>query len=276
MFSVNQKISSFLLVFALLLLATPVSSLPGGVGGDLTASGGPKDVAKDGCTCHGTTPSNSVTALIDDVPFAYTPGETYTMRLEVIGGPEKGSGNTGGFAMLTDAGTLGAAEGYETLVQNYEDNSLTLTHTENGARVDDRAWLITWTAPEESSGKVTFWISLNSVNGADGNLGDMWNRLIFHIPEGSEDTPENILNSIRTIFSGDGNVEPPAADEGHIELHDMGASFRAHWLGLLGFGAVILVIIFSGFMLRYGFSHSYTGRTNLLRLRYKHMRRGDQ
>ena len=38
------------------------------------------------------------------------PGETYTMRLEVIGGPEKGSGNTGGFAMLTDAGILGAAE----------------------------------------------------------------------------------------------------------------------------------------------------------------------
>ena len=37
--------------------------------------------------------------------------------------------------------------------------------------VDDRAWLITWTAPEQSTGKVTFWISLNSVNGADGNLG---------------------------------------------------------------------------------------------------------
>ena len=71
-------------------------------------------------------------------------------------------------------------------------------------------------------------------------------------------------------------VEPPAADEGHVDLHDMGAKFRAHWLGLLGFGAVILVIIFSGFMLRYGFSHSYTGRTNLLQLRYKHMRRGDQ
>ena len=45
-------------------------------------------------------------------------------------------------------------------------------------------------------------------------------------PEGSEDTPENIINSIRTIFSGDGNVEPPAAEEGHIELHDMGASLE--------------------------------------------------
>ena len=161
MFSVNQKISSFLVVFGLLLLATPVSSLPGGVGLDQTAGGGPEDVAKDGCTCHGTAPSNSVTALIDDVPFAYVPGEIYTMRLEVIGGPDMGSGNTGGFSMLADAGVLGAAEGFETLVQNYEDNLLTLTHTEDGAKVGDRSWLITWTAPEENTGKVTFWISLN-------------------------------------------------------------------------------------------------------------------
>ena len=178
--------------------------------------------------------------------------------------------------MLVDQGSLGPAEGYENLVQNWEDNLSTLTHTEEGAMVDDRAWWVEWTAPEENSGKVTFWLALNSVNGADGNLGDMWNRLMFHIPESNENTPEKLSNSLRTIFSGDGNVEPPAADEGHIELHDMGASFRAHWLGLLGFGAVIIVIIFSGFMLRYGFSHSYTGRTNLLQLRYKHMKRGDQ
>ena len=39
--------------------------------------------------------------------------------------------------------------------------------------------------------------------------------------------------------------------------------------------AVILVIIFAGVMLRYGFSTSYKGRSNLLRLRYKLNRRGD-
>ena len=56
----------------------------------------------------------------------------------------------------------------------------------------------------------------------------------------------------------------------------MGAQFRAHWLGLLGFGAVIAVIVFCGLLLRYGFSTSYKGRSNLLRLRYKVNRRGDQ
>ena len=276
MFSANGKISCFLLVISLLLIGTPASSLPGGIGLDQSEMEGPENVAKEGCTCHGNSPTNSVTAIVDDVPFFYMPEETYTLRLEVIGGPDKGTSNTGGFSMEVDAGTLGAGEGYEGFVQNYQDNLLTLTHTEDGAKVEDRAWLITWTAPEVNTGAVTFWISLNSVNGADGNLGDMWNRLTFHITESNDGTPEKILGSARTVFSGDGNVEPPTAEDGHIALHDMGAEFRAHWLGLLGFGAVIIVIVFSGLMLRYGFSHSYTGRTNLLKLRYKHMRRGDQ
>ena len=46
--------------------------------------------------------------------------------------------------------------------------------------------------------------------------------------------------------------------------------------GLLGFGAVIGVVIFAGLLLRYGFSTSYKGRSNQLRLRYKLMRRGDR
>ena len=48
----------------------------------------------------------------------------------------------------------------------------------------------------------------------------------------------------------------------------MGAEFRAHVLGLLGFGAVLAVVLFAGLMLRYSFSSSYQGRSNQLRLRY--------
>jgi hypothetical protein len=80
----------------------------------------------------------------------------------------------------------------------------------------------------------------------------------------------------RLLFSGNGEIEPPAPKESHVDLHHMGAALRAHWLGLLGFFAVIIVIIFCGFFLRYGFSQNYKGRSNLLRLRIKHERRGDQ
>ena len=119
-----------------------------------------------------------------------------------------------------------------------------------------------------------FRVTGNSVNGDNipSDL-DQWNHLMFPIPEETRGTPDE---RTRTIFVGDGNVEPPAAEDHGIDLHHMGAAMRAHWLGLLGFLSVILVIIFCGFMLRYGFSTSYEGRSNLLRLRYKVNRRGDQ
>ena len=101
----------------------------------------------------------------------------------------------------------------------------------------------------------------------------------LHDPELVEDAHqagEEDDGRLRMLFAGDGNVVPPEVESHEIDLHHMGAPFRAHWLGLLGFNAVIMVIIFCGIMLRYGFSTSYKGRSNLLKLRYKKMRRGDQ
>ncbi len=128
----------------------------------------------------------------------------------------------------------------------------------------------------EGVGTVTFWITGNSVNG-DGGLGnvieDMWNQLTFALVEGDEDS---LARGTRTVFAGDGDVAPPEPESHGADLHHMGAKLRAHWLGLLGFGAVIMCVVFAGLMLRYGFSTSYEGRSNQLRLRYKLMRRGDQ
>ena len=116
-----------------------------------------------------------------------------------------------------------------------------------------------------------FAIAGNSVNGdlAPSNL-DRWNRLTTSIDEGEDN------GRTKTVFSGNGDINPPAPIEEHTDLHHMGAKLKAHWLGLLGFAAVILVILFCGLFLRYGFSRHYTGRSNLLRLRIKHLRRGDQ
>ena len=155
------------------------------------------------------------------------------------------------------------------MVQNGDDGT-TLTHTEAGNNPTDRAWMITWTAPATGSGDVTFWLAGNSVDGDGSPTGDSWNRLSFSLGEGMDS------GSTRTIFAGNGDVAPPAAEGGHVDLHHMGAPFRAHWLGLLGFGAVVAVILFCGFFLRYGFSRHYEGRSNLVRLRMKHLRRGDQ
>lgn len=262
-----------LCLLGVILIVGSSQARPGGIYGN--DAEGETDVAKSGCTCHSgnaIAPDDSVTLLVSEVPPHYVAGNTYTMKIQIIGGPDVhsgGSDSTGGFSMRITDGILGAGDGYAELVQNGDDQT-TLTHTSEGSNPTDRAWMITWTAPAEGSGDISFWLAGNSVNGNGAPDGDAWNRLSFAIDEGDDSGPA------RTIFAGNGDVQPPASDEGHIDLHEMGAEFRAHWLGLLGFGAVILVILFCGFFLRYGFSRHYEGRSNLLRLRLKHLRRGDQ
>ncbi|NCG01074.1 MAG: hypothetical protein GWP25_04690 [Euryarchaeota archaeon] len=269
------SIRSRVVVALAILLFVPgfVSSLHSGVGGAQDNAGETiDDVAKEGCLCHNGAPENSVQIILDDVPYGWNAGETYTLKLQIIGGPAATGTYTAGFAMRTSAGVLSGDE-----VQNWEDDATTLTHTEASAAEADRMWTITWQAPETGSGSVNFWITGNSVNGDQlnnaGGEEDQWNQLLFSLQEGSDSTT---ALGTRTLFAGDGNVSPPEPDHHGVDLHHMGAKLRAHWLGLLGFGAVIVVIIFAGLMLRYSFSTSYSGRTNQLRLRYKLMRRGDQ
>ena len=99
-----------------------------------------------------------------------------------------------------------------------------------------------------------------------------WNQLFFNI--GESEVPDE--RGTKTLIAGSGTPEAPESKAGEIDISTLGAGFRAHILGLLGFGAVIAVVVFCGLLLRYGFSTSYKGRSNLLRLRYKINRRGDQ
>ncbi len=251
----------------IMLTAGIATALPTGIGGDQ----GVGDVTVAGCTCHGTDPTNDVAILLDGVPATYEAGATYDWTIQIIGGPEINSAsNSAGFSMRVGAGSLTAGAGSESLVENWQDDATTLTHTTAGAKTTDRTWQVSWTAPEAGTGPVTIQLVGNSVNGADGNQGDQWNRLAGVMAEGVDD------GNHRLLFAGNGVVEPPAPIGDHVDLHEMGAAFRAHWLGLLGFGAVILVLLFCGFFLRYGFSRHYVGRSNLLHLRIKHLRRGDQ
>ena len=274
----SSRIALLALVGVLLLLPTLASSYPGGIEGAQSHQGSTgqvdiDDVAKSGCLCHNEVADNAVQVILVDVPFAYVAGETYTLHLQLIGGPAAADGYTAGFSMRVSLGTLASDS-----AQNWEiDGTLdeqTLTHTEASAANEDRAWVFDWTAPEADSGTVNFWIVGNSVNGDQlPGVEDRWNQLNFALNEGDE---ASAAMGTRTLFAGDGNVSPPEPTHHGVDLHHMGAKLRAHWLGLLGFGAVIAVIIFAGLLLRYGFSTSYKGRSNQLRLRYKLMRRGDQ
>lgn len=259
-----------LVLVALLILPGLASSYHGGIGGEQSNAGETiDDVAKEGCLCHNGAADNSVQIILDEVPYGYVAGEEYVLVLTIIGGPSAAGTYQAGYSMRTSDGVLSGDTS-----QNWEDDPTTLTHTEASAVNAERTWTIKWIAPAAESGPVNFWITGNSVNGdAIPGVEDRWNQLLFSLNEG--DDAVSALGT-RTLFAGDGNIEAPEPSHHGVDLHHMGASMRAHWLGLLGFMAVILVIIFAGVMLRYGFSTSYKGRSNLLRLRYKLNRRGDQ
>ena len=259
---------AFVLGMIALLVAGGTQASHLGIGGDADEVG---DVSIAGCTCHSEESDNSVTVLIEGLPYHYEAGGQYELTVQLIGGPDPDtSSNTAGFSMMVSSGTLGAGEGYESMVQNWEDDPARLTHTSSGAKTEDRSWHILWTAPATGEGGVTIWLAGNSVNGDQvPSALDNWNRLSTTIEEGADD------GSTRTVFSGNGEIVPPEAEHG-VDIHEMGAGLRAHWLGLLGFAAVIIVLLFCGLFLRYGFSRHYEGRSNLLRLRIKHLRRGDQ
>ena len=274
----QSKLSIVMLGTLLLLLPVWTTALHSGVGGpqqflDSDGNNVPiDDVSKEGCRCHAPDPDNAVTVVLDDVPYRYIPQQIYQFRLQLIGGPDIGGAYSAGFAMSVSEGALQSTDAN---TQNWEGNASTLTHTEAGAATSDRSWVFLWTAPDENTGPVTFWIAGNSVNGDQVPTdADRWNQLTLTLQEGDAQVG---TQGTRTVFAGDGNVQPPEPpEEEGVDLEHMGAELRAHWLGLLGFGAVIVVIIFAGLLLRYGFSNTYEGRSNLLRLRYKHMRRGDQ
>ncbi len=268
-----SKRTVLMLILSFFLMAPAmVSSSHLGIGGEqINSKDGStiNDVAKEGCLCHNIAADNTVQIILDDVPFGWIAGESYEMKLQIIGGPPAASPYTSGFSMRVSAGELSGDN-----VQNWENDVTTLTHTDTSAGNSDRAWIFTWVAPQATNESVNFWITGNSVN---GDLGpgdeDKWNQLIFSMQEGSDETT---ALGTRTLFAGDGNVSPPEPEESGVDLKHMGAEFRAHILGLLGFGAVLAVILFAGLMLRYSFSTSYKGRSNQLRLRYKIRRRGDQ
>ena len=194
----------------LLLLAGGTQASHLGIGGDANGDG---DVSIAGCTCHNENPDNSVTVILDGLPYRYEAGFQYPLVIQLIGGPDiDTSSNTGGFSMMVSAGVLGAAEGFENDVQNWEGDESRLTHTNSGSQTEDRTWSIVWTAPSGGEGLVTIWLVGNSVNGDQiPSPLDKWNRVSTSVDEGVDD------GGTRTVFSGNGDIEPPAPAEHGME-----------------------------------------------------------
>ena len=98
--SSTLRLSIAALIVFVLLLPGAATSYHTGIGGEQNNAGEViEDVAKEGCLCHNADADNTVQVILDEVPYGWTEGETYTMHLQLIGGPEVGGAWSGGFSM---------------------------------------------------------------------------------------------------------------------------------------------------------------------------------
>ncbi len=164
-------------VLAILLAATallapfPVQSHSTGMVGQ----------TRSGCTCHNVTESLGVTPTLDGLPGYYEPGKEYDLNVSFEGGPIRGPGPRAGFDLRVTGGLLVAPEGSDQVRRDPGSGELTHTFEGNNATW----WRVSWRAPEEDTGTVTFTLVVNAVNG-DGvqRPGDQWGRVEVEVQEG--------------------------------------------------------------------------------------------
>ena len=155
---------------------------------------GGKLVVETGCSCHGGgSPSNSVVVSISGVPRSYDTGQSYDFTVSL----QDASNSEGGF-MLWDynSGTLTPGDGSQTVTE--EPGAVSQSAPGND-------WIVTWTAPAEDIGSISFQLVGNAVNG-DGNFdeGDHWNILSFSISSPNTTTNDDADGlALRTLSVGD-------------------------------------------------------------------------
>ena len=169
---------SVLLVMLLLLLGGP------GISGIVDGSSSGKHNSSSGCgSCHGS--AGGVTPSLSGVPIAYIPGQTYSLTIGGTGGP---TGSEGGFSLSTSSGS------FSNPGNRVKISGSSVTHSNDGAR----QWTVSWTAPGQGSGSVTFQIAVNFVDG-DGSQGsgDDWGHNTYVATEGAPSNDPPVASNVQ-------------------------------------------------------------------------------
>jgi hypothetical protein len=186
----------------------------------LASSGGPPESnmsgdssVLNGCNCHGSAapgaasgPSTEVVVSVAGVPHAYEVGAAYELTIKV----EHSSNTAGGFMLSSGGqGTFSWAEDQSVRPAVGSNDSASAGSTSDNISHDEATdpaiWLVTWTAPAEDGGALSFYLAGNSVDGGGSNdANDHWNLLSFVINSPSSTTAQSDLGT-RVISVGDYN-----------------------------------------------------------------------
>ena len=136
----------------------------------------------NGCTCHGGGEGNA--EVVIDLPEEYTPGQTYSLEIVVT----SGDFTKGGFNLATSAGSLSTND------PNTKIQSGQAVHS-NG---NTNSWIVSWMAPPQGSGTVTFTLAGLASDGNGQKTNDGWAAIsldILEIDSAPEITNVQILPS---------------------------------------------------------------------------------
>jgi len=153
---------------AIIIFIASSSGSPGG------KSGSPGDSGATCNECHSGTPQTAANWITTNIPeIGYVGGQTYTITAT---GTHTGA-NKFGFE-LTAEGASGDKVGTFTITNATEtklvNNNKAVTHKSAGNTPTGgvKTWSFDWTAPEGSTGDVTFYAAFNGANGNGTNTGD--------------------------------------------------------------------------------------------------------
>jgi len=153
---------------AVIIFIASSSGSPGG------KSGSPGDSGATCSQCHSGTPQNATNWISTNIPeIGYVGGQTYTITAT---GTHNGA-NKFGFE-LTAEDASGAKVGAFTITNANEtklvNSNEAVTHKSAGNTPTNgvKTWSFDWTAPEGSTGDVTFYAAFNGANGNGSTSGD--------------------------------------------------------------------------------------------------------
>lgn len=198
-------------------------------------------LTKEGCTCHGPggetgkkgVPSDKVVVefKIDGNPYKYQKGKVYNVSIGVaetdVPLPPSAAQNKGGFNLRVTNGKLAPAAGFERFVKISGSEA---THTSDGDK-NGRLWNLTWTAPSDDKDAVVFSMFVNTVNG-----------------DGAPDEGDHWTGHVAVLMGTSGEV----GGGGHVSPEEIGVRWLAHWVGIISFIAVFVVLVLYYFVLKYG------------------------
>ena len=161
-----------------------LSAFGAGITGRTKKSGTP------GCTCHGSTATQSVNVKISG-PTSVQAGDTATYRLQLFGGPLA----AGGCDIAAERGTLQTS--YLESQLQLVSGEITHTSPKLSTGGDTIRWTFKYKAPNAPNTKDSIYANGNSVNHTGGSSGDSWNYAANFIINVTP--PTSIIKNTETV-----------------------------------------------------------------------------